>query len=106
MVHLRRSGNVNYLRVHNRGGYGPNDDHLTAEAIGGLDSSGNHRFGLALRDDNSLPANRAMFQLLRDGLIHDVETTVEYDIDRSKKREDGSDRTNGLAFRVELRPRS
>jgi hypothetical protein len=106
MVHLRRSGNVNYLRVHNRGGYGPGDDHLTEEVIGGLDSAGSHRFGISLRDDDDLPANQAMFQLLRDGLGHDVETTVEYEIDRSTPREDGSDRTNGTAFRVELRPKS
>lgn len=104
MAHFRRSGKVFYLRVHNRGGYGPDDDKLDEEAIGGIDSEPDHRFGIALRDDGDLPANRAMFDLLCNGLLHDVETTVEYDVDRSEKREDGTDRRNGSAFRVELRP--
>lgn len=103
MAHFRRSGKVFYLRVHSRSGYGPDDDKLDEEAIGGIDSEPDHRFGIPLRDDGDLPANRAMVGLVRDGLLHDVETTVEYIIDRSEQREDGSDRRNGSAFRVELR---
>lgn len=105
MAHFRRSGQVDYLRVHNRGGYGPNDDHLFDQVIGGLDAEPSHRFGVSLDDGGDLPANRAMVDLLRDGLLHDdVETTVEYEIDRSEPRDDGSPRRNGHAFRIELRP--
>jgi hypothetical protein len=98
MALLRRSGTVNFLRVHERGtGFGPDDDHIDVEAVASLDAE-RHRFGVTLRDDGKLPAHEGMVALLRDGLIHDLETTVDYDIE--------DDRRNGILIRVELRPRS
>lgn len=104
MRHFRSTGRVDYLRVHSSGGYGPADDHLTEEVVAGLDSQTQHRFGIPLKDGPQLAANQAMFQLLLEGLVHDVETSVEYEIE-DEKRDDGSDRRNGSAFRVELRRR-
>lgn len=95
MARLRRSGEVTFLRVHDRGGYGPPDDFLSEEAIGAISSEPDHRFGVFLRDDDNLPAHEGMLALLRDGLLHDVETTVEYDLEDTRK--------HGSAIRVELR---
>lgn len=96
---LRRTGRIDFLRVHARGGYGPPDDHLSEDAIAGIDAEPGHRFGVYLRDDDKLPVHQAMVNLLRDGLIHDVETTVEYFVDTD------AGRTNGETLRVELRRR-
>jgi hypothetical protein len=97
MARLRRSGRITFLRVNDRGGFGPNDDFIDVEAIGKISSEPTHGFGFTLRDDDRLPSHQGMLDLLRDGIIHNqLQTTVEYDL------EDG--RTNGLVIRVELRP--
>jgi len=97
MARLRRSGRVSFLRVNDRGGFGPSDDFLDAEAIGKISSEPTHAFGFTLRNDERLPSHQAMLDLLRDGLVHNqVQTTVEYDL------EDG--RSNGFVIRIELRP--
>lgn len=98
---LRRSGYVSFLRVHHRGGYGDSkrDDFLEEEVVARVDSEPDHTFGLPLRDEEKLPAYEGMFHLLRDGLVHDVETTVDYYINLDEGH------TNGEILRVELRRR-
>jgi len=96
---VRRSGQVTFLRAHRLGGkYGPPDDQIDVEFVGRVDSS-DHTFGNTLRPGEELPSHEAMFQLLRDGIVHreTLETTVDYDIDTDE-------RTSGIVIRVELRP--
>lgn len=98
MPRRRRSGTVTFLRAHELGtGFGPDEDKIDVEFVGQISGAPGDSFGETLRNDDQLPAHRAMFQLLRDGLVHDdLETTVEYDI--------AEDRDNGMLVRVELRP--
>lgn len=101
MALLRRSGRVTFLRAHQiHGKYGPDHDQIDVEFVGRVSGESDHTFGQTLRNDDRLPSHQAMFQLLRDGLVHDhLETTVDYHIDLD------DDDTNGLLERVELRPR-
>lgn len=96
MALLRRSGQVNFLRVHDlKTGYGPGDDQIDGEMVAKIDSEPDHAFGTTLRDDDRLPSHEGMLALLRDGITHDLETTVDYDL--------GEGRSNGSLMRVELR---
>lgn len=98
MPRLRRSGEVTFLRAHERGTkYGPDHDQIDVEFVGRVSGAPADTFGATLRDDGRLPSHEAMFQLLRDGIVHsNLQTTVEYDI--------GEERSNGTLVRVELRP--
>lgn len=96
MARLRRSGQLTFLRVHELGtGFGPGNDHIDVEAVAKIDAEPNHSFGLTLRNNDALPSHEGMLGLLRDGLVHELDTTVEYDI--------GEQRNNGILVRVELR---
>ncbi len=96
MARIRREGRMKLLRAHVRGTrFGPGHDQIDVEFVAEI-SAEPHRFGATLRNDARRPSHEAMFQLLRDGLVHNLSTTVEYDIDDGKN--------NGLLVRVELRP--
>lgn len=98
---LRRRGKLRFLRVHHRGGFGDSnsDDFIADEVVAQLDSERDHYFGLPLNagTEEKLPAYEGMFHLLRDGLVHDVETTIDYYINTQ------DDHSNGEILRVELR---
>jgi hypothetical protein len=102
MALLRRSGDVTFLRAHRLGGrFGPPQDQIDVEFVAKVSGARDHSFGNTLRNDDALPSHQAMFELLRDGLIHsdDLETTVDYDVDIDNGQ------SNGILWRVELRPK-
>jgi hypothetical protein len=96
MAHIRDSGHLTFLRAHRRGGgYGGSDNQIDVEIVGKLDADPDAGFGCTLREGEDLPSHQAMFDLLRDGFVHELDTTVEY--------ETGDRKSNGIVFRVELR---
>lgn len=98
MTRLRRSGRIDLLRVHElKTRFGPDNDRIDVEVVAKVDAEPGHAFGTTLRNDDRLPSHEGMLALLRDGITHDLETTVEYDLDEG--------RSNGTLIRVELRRR-
>lgn len=96
MAHFRKSGNLTFLRANEfEDNFGGQGDSIEAEVVAKISSAPNDAFGLKMRNDEKLPANEAMFALLRDSFNHDWATTVEYETDDRPH--------NGYLFRVELR---
>jgi hypothetical protein len=88
-------GHVVFLRVHDTGGFGPQTNFLDAEVIFQLDAHPGRSFGFQLKNDNVRPAHEGMLALLRDAFIHDLDVNVDY--------RQALNRSNSIAFRVELR---
>jgi hypothetical protein len=92
---LEKTGKIVFLRAHDLGtGYGPPNDELDVEAVFILHAIADGAFGFQLRNDNNLPARQAMFSLLRDAFVNNLNVTADYLIDTGKK--------NGIAIRVAL----
>jgi len=93
---LEKTGKIVFLRAHDLGtGYGPPNDFLDVEAVFILNAIGDGAYGFQLRNDDNLPARQAMFSLLRDAFVNNLNVTADYLIDPGKK--------NGVAIRVALR---
>jgi hypothetical protein len=90
----RAEGRVSFLRVHDSGGYGPENDHLDAEVIFKLDTHPDQAFGFQLRDNGGRPAHEGMLMLLRDAMAHDFDVATDY--------RQQLNRANSVAFRIEL----
>ena len=75
---LTAPSRVSLLRVHDRGGFGPEDDHLESEVIVQLGGRPGESFGFALRADERLPSSRGMLALLRGALATDTPIRLEY----------------------------
>ena len=90
----RAEGRVSLLRVHDSGGYGPEDDRIDADVIFRLDTHPDRAFGFQLRDDEARPAHEGMLMLLRDALAHDFDVATDY--------RQLLNRANSIAFRIEL----
>ena len=92
---LEKSGKIVFLRAHDLGTvYGPPNDQLDVEAVFILNALSDGAFGFQLRNDANLPARQAMFSLLRDALVNDLNVITDFLIDPGKK--------NGVAIRVAL----
>jgi hypothetical protein len=92
---LEKTGKIVFLRAHDLGtGYGPPSDQLDVEAVFILNAFGEGAYGFQLRNDDYLPARRAMFALLRDAFVHNLTVIADYYIEPG--------RTNGTAIRVAL----
>jgi hypothetical protein len=88
-------GRVTFLRVHDRGGFGPPNDHLDAEVVFQLDTRPGRSFGFKLRnDDSDRSEHEAMLELLRTSLASDLDVNINY--------EQVENQFNSLAFRIEL----
>jgi hypothetical protein len=90
----RAQGRLNFLRVHDAGGFGPDSDHIDAEVVFKLDTHPDRAFGFQLRDDSSRPAHEGMLMLLRDAMAHDFDVATDY--------HQVLNRANSIAFRIEL----
>jgi hypothetical protein len=97
---LERSGKITFLRAHDVGtAYGPPSDQLDVEAVFILDSAPDSAYGFQLRDDSNRPAREAMFSLLREALVHDLNVIADFLVEPGHK--------NGIAIRIALtRPQS
>lgn len=85
MAILQSTGKITFLRANELGDrFGPGGDQIEAEVITRLDSQPDKAFGFKLRDDQNQPANRGMFDLLRDAFNHDWTVTLNYDIEEGK----------------------
>ena len=83
----QRTGRINFFRVHEAGTmYGPPDDRLDAEVIIGLENDSSRVYGLPLKNNDKLPAARAMFSLLQDAFNANEPVTIDY------REESGSSR--------------
>jgi hypothetical protein len=92
---LEKTGKIVFLRAHDVGtGYGPPNDQLDVEAVFILNSLGEGGYGFQLRNDDNLPARRAMFSLLREAFAHNFTVIADYLIEPG--------RINGTAIRVAL----
>ena len=60
-------------------GYGSPDDRVDGEVVIRLDTQPEKALGFQLRNDNYLPARRAMLDLLRDAFEHNWTVVAEYD---------------------------
>ena len=76
---LEKSGKIVFLRAHDLGtGYGPPNDQLDVEAVFILNALSDGAFGFQLRNDDNLPARQAMFSLLRDALVNDLNVIIDF----------------------------
>ncbi len=92
---LEKTGKIVFLRAHDLGtAYGPPTDQLDVETVFILNAIGTGAYGFQLRNDNNLPARQAMFSLLRDAFVNNLNVTADYLIDPGKQ--------NGVAIRVAL----
>lgn len=92
---LEKTGKIVFLRAHDFGtGYGPPNDFLDVEAVFILNAIGDGAYGFQLRNDDNLPARQAMFSLLRDAFVNNLNVIADYLIDSGKQ--------NGIAIRVAL----
>jgi len=69
---------ISMLRVHDRGGFGPNDDHLEGEVVVQLVARSGESFGFPLRDTPGLHSARGMFAVLREALVTGAAVRLEY----------------------------
>ncbi|MDQ3696898.1 MAG: hypothetical protein M3373_02580 [Gemmatimonadota bacterium] len=89
------SGQLNLLRVHDRGSkFGPSNDKMDVEVVISFANQQNRFFGFQLRTDSNGPAREGMLGLLRDGFNHGW--TVNIDFDRKPGK------NNSVLFRVWL----
>jgi hypothetical protein len=88
-------GRVTFLRVHDAGGFGPESDFLEGEVVFQLDTQPGRSFGFELREDAPLPAHEGMLGLLRDAFTNDLDVNINY--------RQVADKSNSVAFRIELR---
>lgn len=92
---LEKTGKIVFLRAHDLGtAYGPPNDQLDVEAVFILNAIGTGAYGFQLRNDDNLPARQAMFSLLRDAFVNNLNVTADYNIDPGKQ--------NGVAIRIAL----
>lgn len=82
-----RVGKIKLLRVNDLGNvYGAPNDCLNTEVVVVLDSAPDMAFGFELRTgDPNLPARLGMLGMLRDGLFHDHQIGLSFDIVEGKK---------------------
>lgn len=66
------------LRVHDRGGFGPNDDHLEGEVVVQVDARPGESFGFHLSPEGQLSSARGMLALLRGALVAGTSVRLEY----------------------------
>jgi len=92
---LEKSGKIVFLRAHDLGTkFGPPTDQLDVEAVFILNALSDGALGFQLRNDANLPARQAMFSLLRDAFVNNLNVIADFLIDPPKK--------NGVAIRVAL----
>jgi len=92
---LEKSGKIVFLRAHDLGTrFGPPNDQLDVEAVFILNTLSDGALGFQLRNDANLPARQAMFSLLRDAFVNNLNVIADFLIDPPKK--------NGVAIRVAL----
>jgi hypothetical protein len=92
---LEKSGKIVFLRAHDVGTrFGPPNDQLDVEAVFILNALSDGAMGFQLRNDANLPARQAMFSLLRDAFVNNLNVIADFLIDPPKK--------NGVAIRVAL----
>lgn len=95
MAVLQKTGKISLLRAHELNtGYGPEGDQIDGEIIFKFAGSTSRSYGFELRDNNKLPAQRAMLDLLRDGFNHNWDVTCDYRVEEGK--------SNAQAFRIWL----
>jgi hypothetical protein len=89
------SGQLNLLRVHDRGTkFGPPSDQIDVEVVIGFRNRPNDYFGFQLRQDANAPVRDGMLGLLRDGFNHGWMVHVDFD--------QKPNRHNSVLFRVWL----
>lgn len=88
MTYKNAKGRITFLRAQKpKAGFGPAGDNIDAEVIVALDSHSEKAYGFQLRaDDPNLPSRLAMFALLRDAYIHNLEVYVAYNDIKDKDR--------------------
>lgn len=92
---VNMSGQLNLLRVHDRGTkFGPPSDQIDVEVVIGFRNRPNDFFGFQLRQDANAPAREGMLGLLRDGFNHGWVVHVDFD--------QKPNRHNSVLFRVWL----
>jgi hypothetical protein len=80
-VQGKASGKLSMFLAQDVGsGYGAPDDRVDGEVVIRLDTQPQKAFGFQLRNDNYLPARRAMLDLLRDAFEHNWTVVIEYDM--------------------------
>jgi hypothetical protein len=89
---LQASGRLDFLRVHDSGGYGPNNDRLEGHIVFSF-AGDNRAFGFALGTGSDQNNHKAMFDLLLQAYLNDLVVTTDYE-------DDGGN--NNRAFRVWL----
>jgi hypothetical protein len=88
-------GIVTFLRANEVGdSFGPPGDAIQVEAICQLDSLPGFSFGFELRNDKQRPAHQAMFDLLEQSFVNDLNVLIDYLIPEGNK--------NGTIIRVAL----
>jgi len=86
------SGRLDLLRVHDRGGFGPNDDRLEGHVVFSFVND-SRAFGFSLGTDNDQNNHKAMFDLLLAAYMNGTVVVTDYE-------DDGGN--NNEAFRIWL----
>jgi hypothetical protein len=74
------SGQLNLLRVHERGSkFGPPGDQMDVEVVIGFTNQPDRFFGFQLRADANAPVREGMLGLLRDGFNHGWTVNIDFD---------------------------
>ena len=89
-----KQGKINFLRVHDAGGWGPPSDFIDVECVIRFLGEPDKAYGFQLRVDPHGNAHSGMLDIVRDAFNHDWEIGINYWIEPDKK--------NGIIIRVWL----